>query len=167
MLTLNVVQVHRALRLGSIKDLEKAHAILTPLISDYRKLLFRNNQWVIPQGLGAADFSERFLLGSITASCLQDVGWKSYVEETADSANTLMNLARHILPAEYGKFIGDVKIRNNTKAARILRTSAQKVRGTLRLEARGNVATIINCLGRLRLLEWKGRQLLDRSSPDL
>ena len=74
-LTLNVVQVHRWLRrdylgLSSTRALGNAHELLSPFISKYSNG-FDHDGLVIPEGVGAADFSENFLLAGLAACRLR------------------------------------------------------------------------------------------------
>jgi hypothetical protein len=142
-LTLDVVQVHKALRLGIPGELEKAHQILLPLISHYQQKYFINGKWVLPLGLGAADFSEIFMLDAITTSRLQPGGWKDRAAETTLAAQKLMKIGPHTLPVVYGEFIDGVTTRSNLKVTRLLQESVNEVRKPLRALARGNIAFLI------------------------
>lgn len=166
-LTLNVVKVHRALRLGSKTELCQVHEALKNHTGEYQKQYLHGNQWAIPKGLGAADFSEIFLLDAITTCRLQPSGWKQYSEERTHSAQVLMQLGRHILPAEYERFITEATQPNDTTATQLLRRTIIHVRKPLRVTARANVGALIKCLARLRLIELRDAGTRDQRGPDL
>jgi hypothetical protein len=166
-LTLNVVQVHRWLRQGSPNALKSALELLGPLISNYRRELFRDGELVLPQGLGAADFSEIFLLAAITACRVRPGDWNRFSQETVGLSQMLMNRSGHNLPIEYGSFIMKATDWNNAKATHMLRVAAKQVRKQLRPDAQRNITSILKCLTRVHVLESGRETVPSRSGPDL
>lgn len=153
LLTLQVVRVHRWLRQGTPEALKRAYEVLGPLIEIQRSSLFAGDRFVLPIGLAAADPSEIFLLAGISAARVRPQDWKDSAEENVASAKLLMHTGAHVLPAEYGKFLAEASDRNNAKATRMLRLARTQVRSPLRNDTRANMAAILRCLARARLLD--------------
>jgi hypothetical protein len=154
-INLEIVRAHRWLRQGSPEGLKRAHELLAPLVSAYSPSIFRNDRLTIPPGLAPAHLSEIFLLSSIAACRLRPGDWKRYANHTITSAKTLMQSDGHVLPTEYGTFVANTVEKANPKAARMLRLNPSELRPPLRDDARANIAVILKCLARLRLLEMR------------
>jgi hypothetical protein len=150
---IQIVQAHRSLRQLSLEGVRRAYEMLAPVVNTFTQSLYQNDSLTIPTGLTHAHVAEISLLASIAACRLRPGDWKQHTEQTIESATRLMHLSGHVLPTEYTKFISDATQNNHARAARMLRLKPSQFRAPVRDDARANIAAILQCLARIRLLE--------------
>ena len=157
-LNLQIVQAHRWLRQGSHNGLKKAYDMLAALRVEHPAAHFRGDSLDLPPGFATAELSELLLLFGITACRLRPGGWKRDCDDAVSLSKTLARVSGHVLPVEYNSFIAAAIKDNYANAAHMLRRLRSEVRPPLRDEARANVAVILKCLERLRVLKMKAQE---------
>jgi hypothetical protein len=149
---LQIVRAHRWLRQGSSEGLNSAYEMLMPVRAEYRPKLFQNEELIVPTGFAAAELSELLLLSAIAACRLRPGDWKRDCEDALAFGKALADLSGNVLPVEYNSFISGAIKNNHARAAHMLRSLSQQ-RPPLRDDTRVNVALILKCLARMRVLK--------------